>query len=50
MRFPPLIDITAPTVISNTTINDTTFTVTSPAGNDLQNITSTLGTVDCAGS
>lgn len=50
MRFPPLIDITAPTIISNTTIDDTTFTVTSPAGNDLQNIASTLGTVDCNSS
>ena len=48
--FPPLIDITAPTTISNSAINDTTFIVTSPAGNPLTNIASTLGTVNCDAS
>ena len=50
LRFPPLIDITAPTILSTSTISDTTFTVTSPAGNPLSNIASTLGTVNCESS
>jgi uncharacterized delta-60 repeat protein len=38
IRFVPLVTFTSPTVISNTVINDTTFTVTTPSGNDISAI------------
>jgi len=47
--FPPNITITAPTTISNTTINDTTFTVTSPSNSDISNVSASSGTVVCNG-
>ncbi len=37
-RFPPIINITAPTVISNTTINNATVKISSPLGNPIKNI------------
>ncbi len=37
-RFVPVVTITAPTTILNTAINNTTFTVNSPTGNDIDGI------------
>ncbi len=50
--FPPIVNFTVPTPINNATITDATVTVTSPAGNDLDNIivssgSATIGT--CTG-
>ncbi len=39
VKFPPIINFTAPTTLSNTTINDSTVTITTPSWNDLENIT-----------
>ena len=56
VKFPPIVDITAPTPINNVAITDATITVTSPDGNDLENIVisgiagATLGTCTGAGS
>lgn len=36
--FPPIVTITAPTVLSNGNINDSTVTIASPMGNDLDQI------------
>ena len=38
IKFPPIVTINAPTTLSNTTITDSTVTITSPPGNDLTNI------------
>jgi surface protein len=53
--FPPVITFNAPVTIKNSTISDTTFTVTTSTGNDVTNIafsagttTATLGT--CTGN
>ncbi|MGB3023339.1 MAG: BspA family leucine-rich repeat surface protein [Candidatus Saccharimonadales bacterium] len=56
IKFPPIVNFTAPTTLSNTTITNATITVTSPGGNDLTGITfsagstgATLGTCTGAG-
>lgn len=36
--FPPIVTIAAPTILSNAAINDSTVTITSPMGNDLDQI------------
>lgn len=38
VKFPPLVNFTTPTLISNTPITDSTVTITSPNGNPLTNI------------
>lgn len=42
IKFPPIVSFNTPTPLSKTTITDATVTVTSPAGNTLQNITLAL--------
>lgn len=36
--FPPIINFNTPTEVSNNTINDASITITSPSGNDIENI------------
>ena len=54
IKFPPIVNFTAPTVVSNATINNATVAISSPAGNNIDNITiggptgATLGA--CTGS
>ena len=38
LRFPPIVTFTAPTTISTTPINNATVTISSPAGNDIEDI------------
>jgi len=38
ISFPPIITINAPTTISNSSITDSTVTITTPSGNDITNI------------
>ncbi len=56
IKFPPIVNFTAPTTLSNTTITNASVTITSPGGNDLTGITfnagstgATLGTCTGAG-
>ena len=46
IRFVPLVTFATPTVISNTVINDATFTVTTPSGNDISAISLTPNTTN----
>ena len=38
ITFPPIVTINAPTTLSNTTITNSTVTITAPTGNELTNI------------
>lgn len=44
IKFPPIVNFTAPTTLSNVAINTSTVTVTSPMGNALTGITLNAGT------
>lgn len=52
--FPPIVSITSPTILSNQAINDSTVTITSPMGNDIDQIqiTGVAGATlsDCVGA
>jgi len=39
MKFPPIVNFTTPTQLSNTSIEDATVTITSPDDNDIDSIT-----------
>ncbi len=44
VKFPPIVNFTTPTTVSNATINNATVTITSPAGNPLDQIQLLPGT------
>ncbi len=44
IKFPPIVNFTAPTTLSSTSITNSTVTITSPMGNDLTDISFSAGT------